>query len=35
MKKNIKKGKITIIINIGIASFALALVMTMQFKILS
>ena len=35
MKKNIKKGKITIIITIGIACFALALVMTMQFKIVS
>lgn len=33
MKKTIKKGKITMIITIGIACFALALVMSMQFKI--
>lgn len=35
MKKNIKKGKITMIITIGIACFALALVMFMQFKIVN
>lgn len=35
MKKEIKKGKITMIITIGIACFALALVMSMQFKIVS
>ena len=35
MKKNIKKGKITMIITIGIACFALALVMSMQFKIVN
>lgn len=33
MKANIKKGKITMIITIGIACFALTLVMSMQFKI--
>ena len=35
MKKKLKKGKITMIITIGIACFALALVMTMQFKIVN
>lgn len=35
MKKNIKKGKITMIITIGIACFVLALVMSMQFKIVN
>lgn len=35
MKKNIKKGKITMIITMVIACFALALVMSMQFKIVS
>lgn len=35
MKKNIKKGKITMTITIGIACFALALVMFMQFKIVN
>ena len=35
MKKNIKKGKITMIITAGIACFGLVLVMTMQFKIVN
>ena len=35
MKKKLKKGKITMIITIAIACFALALVMTMQFKIVN
>lgn len=35
MKKHIKKGKITMIITIGIACFALALIMSMQFKIVN
>lgn len=35
MKKKTKKGKITMIITIGIACFALALVMFMQFKIVN
>lgn len=35
MKKNIKKGKITMTITISIACFALAFVMTMQFKIVN
>ncbi len=35
MKKTRKKGKITMIITIGIACFVLALVMTMQFKIVN
>lgn len=35
MKKVIKKGKITMTITIGIACFALALVMFMQFKIVN
>lgn len=35
MKKTIKKGKITMAITIGIACFALALVMSMQFKIVN
>lgn len=35
MKRNIKKGKITMIITIGIACFALVLVMCMQFKIVN
>ena len=35
MSKKIKKGKITMIITVGIACFVLALVMTMQFKIVN
>ena len=35
MKEKLKKGKITMIITIGIACFALALVMSMQFKIVN
>lgn len=35
MKTNLKKGKITMIITIGIACFALSLVMSMQFKIVN
>lgn len=35
MKKKIKKGKITMTITIGIACFALVLVMFMQFKIVN
>ena len=35
MKEKIKKGKVTMIITIGIACFALTLVMTMQFKIVN
>lgn len=35
MKTNIKKGKITMTITIGIACFALTLVMFMQFKIVN
>ena len=35
MKKDIKKGKITMTITIGIACFCLALVMFMQFKIVN
>ena len=35
MKKNIKKGKITMTITMVIACFVLALVMSMQFKIAS
>lgn len=35
MNKKIKKGKIIMIITIGIACFALTLVMTMQFKIVN
>lgn len=35
MKKTIKKGKITMAITIGIACLALALVMSMQFKIVN
>ncbi len=35
MKANFKKGKVTMIITIGIACFALALVMSMQFKIVN
>lgn len=35
MKKSIKKGKITMTITIGIACFALTLVMFMQFKIVN
>ena len=35
MKNNMKKGKITMVITIGIACFALALVMSMQFKIVN
>ncbi len=35
MKGKIKKGKVTMIITAGIACFVLALVMTMQFKIVN
>jgi len=35
MKKRMKKGKITMIITIGISCFALVLVMFMQFKIVN
>lgn len=35
MKSNMKKGKITMVITIGIACFALVLVMSMQFKIVN
>ena len=35
VKKGIKKGKVTMIITIGIACFVLALVMSMQFKIVN
>ncbi len=35
MKTKLKKGKITMIITIGIACFALTLVMSMQFKIVN
>lgn len=35
MKTKLKKGKITMIITIAIACFALALIMTMQFKIVN
>ena len=35
MKKKMKKGKITMIITIGIDCFVLALVMSMQFKIVN
>lgn len=35
MKKNIKKGKITMTITIGIACLALIMVMSMQFKIVN
>lgn len=35
MKKNIKKGKITMTITLGIACFALVMVMSMQFKIVN
>ena len=35
MKKPIRKGKITMVITIGIACFALVLVMCMQFKIVN
>ena len=35
MKRPIKKGKITMVITIGIACFALVLVMCMQFKIVN
>ncbi len=35
MKTKFKKGKITMIITIAIACFALALIMTMQFKIVN
>ena len=35
MKKHIRKGKITMVITIGIACFALVLVMCMQFKIVN
>lgn len=35
MKKNMKKGKITMTITIGIACFALTLIMFMQFKIVN
>lgn len=35
MKKEIKKGKITVIITMTISCFALALIMSMQFKIVN
>ena len=35
MKNNIKKGKVTMVITIGIACFALVLVMSMQFKMVN
>ena len=35
MKDKMKKGKVTMIITIGIACFALVLIMSMQFKIVS
>ena len=35
MKNNMKKGKITMVITIGIACFVLVLVMSMQFKIVN
>lgn len=35
MKKEIKKGKITVIITMTVACFALALIMSMQFKIVN
>lgn len=35
MKANLEKGKITMIITVGIACFALSLVMSMQFKIVN
>lgn len=35
MRNNIKKGKITMIITIGIACFVLVLVMSMQFKMVN
>lgn len=35
MKNNIKKGKITMVITIGIACFVLVLVMSMQFKMVN
>ena len=35
MKNDIKKGKITMVITIGIACFVLVLVMSMQFKIVN
>ncbi len=35
MKKKMKKGKITMIVTIGIVCFILALVMSMQFKIVN
>ena len=35
MKNNIKKGKITMVVTIGIACFALVLVMSMQFKMVN
>lgn len=35
MKESIKKGKVTMIITVGIACFVLVLVMTMQFKIVN
>lgn len=35
MKKSIKKGKVTMIITIGIVCFILALVMSMQFKVIN
>ena len=35
MKTKMKKGKITMIITVGIACFVLVLVMTMQFKIVN
>ena len=35
MKKNIKKGKIAVIITMTVSCFALALIMSMQFKIVN
>ena len=35
MKTKLKKGKITMIITVGIACFCLVLVMFMQFKIVN
>ena len=35
MKEKLKKGKVTMIITIGLACFVLVLVMTMQFKIVN
>ena len=35
MKNNIKKGKITMAVSVGVACFALVCVMSMQFKIVN